>query len=236
MSTNQVDDILNEINEIKKRNSDVSSDSDEGFGSGKAVFGENEIFESVDDLRNRITEDEREDKKALKQGKKRIYLKTQFALSDEEILETLKRANIYKTQGRRSVIYTIIMAVAAIGFFLSCIYGNNYNWLLFSILCIVVIAAIWLVPIFHLKKLARENSTGETIEIELTNEDITQKMGDKEWIIPLDKSGTLEVGDEVLIIRTYHGQMFAIPKRSIERELYKKILQILKNGTEPYED
>ena len=236
MSKNPVDDILNELNEIKERTGDGSSDLDGSFGSGKAVFGENEIFESVDDLRERITEDEREDKEAHEQGRKRIYLQTQFVLSDGEILETLKRANIYKTQGKRSVIYTVIMAVAAVGFFLSCIYGNNYNWLLFSILCVVVIAAIWLIPIFHLKKLARENSTGEAIEIEITNEDITQKTGDKEWIIPLDKSGTLEIGDEVLIIRTYHGQMFAIPKRSIEREIYKKILQILKNGTEPYDD
>lgn len=85
------------------------------------------------------------------------------------------------------------------------------------------------------EKLARENTTGDKVRLEITNEDIIQRVGDKEWIIPLDKTGTLQDGDEVIIVRTYHGQVFTIPKRSIEKEIYKKILQIIKNGTEPYE-
>ena len=74
------------------------------------------------------------------------------------------------------------------------------------------------------------------MRMKITNEDITQKSGDKEWIIPLDKTGTLEIGEEIIIVRTYHGQMFTIPKRSIEPDIYKRVLQVLKNGTEPYEE
>ncbi|MGN1112266.1 MAG: hypothetical protein ACI4RP_03590, partial [Acutalibacteraceae bacterium] len=79
-----------------------------------------------------------------------------------------------------------------------------------------------------------ENTTGDSVRMKITNEDITQKSGDKEWIIPLDKTGTLEIGEEIIIVRTYHGQMFTIPKRSIEPDIYKRVLQVIKNGTEPY--
>ena len=243
MSVNSVDDILDEIKKLKKDGDDaedeqidISSAGKDGFFENEPVFGEDETFESVDELRERISEEKKEQREAYENGGTRVYLSTRFVFEESEIFETLKRARLYKTQGSRSILYTVIMAVAAVGFFLSCIYGNNYNWLFFSILCVVVIAAIWLVPTFHLKKLARENNNGEQIEIKITNKDIVQKTGDKEWIIPLDKTGTLEIGDSVIIIRTYHGQMFSIPKRSIKEDKYKKVLQIIKNGTEPYED
>lgn len=237
MSESTVEDILNEINNLHKEKEDVNASANmESIDDYKGFFGEDETFESVDDLRNRINNEKKEKLEKKEDDKKRLYLNTDFILEESEVLEILKRAGIYKTQGNRSIIYTIIMAVAAIGFMLSCIYGNNYNWLFFSILCVVIIGAIWLVPIFHLKKLAYENTTGDTIRVKITNEDITQKSGDKEWIIPLDKTGTLEEGQEVIIIRTYHGQMFTIPKRSIDKEIYKKVLQVIKNGTEPYDE
>lgn len=233
MSKDSFDDILKELDgkkEEETKNTSAQDDVDEYEG----FFGENESFDTVEDLRNRINDEKQEKFHSNGDDKKRVYLNTDFILEENEVLETLKRAGIYRTQGTRSIIYTVIMLVAAVGFLLSAIYGNNYNWLFFSLLCIVMIAAIWLVPSIHLRKLAAENTTGDTIRLKVTNEDITQKTGDKEWIIPLDKTGTLEEGESILIIRTYHGQMFTIPKRSIEEEIYKKVLQVIKNGTEPY--
>lgn len=238
MAESSVDDILNELNRIKNKTSDDKTESSADIESDdySSFFGEDESFDSVDELRNRIKDEKREKLEAKDDDKKRVYLSTDFILEENEVLETLKRAGIYKTKGNRAILYTVIMAIAAVGFALSCYYGNNYNWLFFSVLCVVIISAIWLVPTLHLKKLARENTTGDSVRLKITNEDITQKSGDKEWIIPLDKTGTLEIGDEIIIIRTYHGQMFTIPKRSIDEEIYKKVLQVLKNGTEPYDE
>ncbi|MGN0498179.1 MAG: hypothetical protein ACI4F6_03835 [Acutalibacteraceae bacterium] len=238
MAESSVDDILSELNSLKKDSSEAgfSSSADGQSDDYSNFFGEDESFDSVDELRNRIKDEKREKQESKDNDRKRVYLSTDFILEENEVLETLKRAGIYKTQGNRAILYTVIMAIGAVGFALSCYYGNNYNWLFFSILCVVIIGAIWLVPILHLKKLARENTTGDSIRLKITNEDITQKSGDKEWIIPLDKTGTLEIGDEIIIIRTYHGQMFTIPKRSIDEEIYKKVLQVLKNGTEPYDE
>ncbi|MCQ4021969.1 MULTISPECIES: hypothetical protein [unclassified Ruminococcus] len=236
MSDSSVEDILNELNEIKSKTVSAESSADRiSTDDYSNFFGEDESFDSVDELRNRIKDEKREKLEEKDDDNRRVYLSTDFILEENEVIETLKRAGIYKTQGNRAILYTIIMAFASVGFFLSCIYGNNYNWLFFSILCVVIIGAIWLVPMLHLKKLARENTTGDSIRLKITNEDITQKSGDKEWIIPLDKTGTLEIGDEIIIIRTYYGQMFTIPKRSIDAEVYKKVLQIIKNGTEPYD-
>lgn len=238
MAESSVDDILSELNKLKEDSSEAefSSSADGESDDYSSFFGEDESFDSVDELRNRINDEKREKLEAKGDDKKRVYLSTDFILEENEVLETLKRAGIYKTKGNRAILYTVIMAIAAVGFALSCYYGNNYNWLFFSILCVVIIGAIWLVPTLHLKKLARENTTGDSVRMKITNEDITQKSGDKEWIIPLDKTGTLEIGEEIIIIRTYHGQMFTIPKRSIEPDIYKRVLQVLKNGTESYEE
>ena len=238
MKGGSVDDILNEIHALKYKEAGAEDSTSADYSSDdySSFFGEDESFDSVDELRNRIKDEKREKQESKGNDKKRVYLSTDFILEENEVIETLRRAGIYKTQGNRAVLYTVIMAIGAVGFALSCYYGNNYNWLFFSILCVVIIGAIWLVPILHLKKLARENTTGDSIRLKITNEDITQKSGDKEWIIPLDKTGTLEIGDEIIIIRTYHGQMFTIPKRSIDEDIYKRVLQVLKNGTEPYEE
>lgn len=238
MAESSVDDILSELNRLKKDSSEAkfSSSADGQSDDYSSFFGEDESFDSVDELRNRINDEKREKLEAKDDDKRRVYLSTDFILEENEVLETLKRAGIYKTQGNRAILYTVIMAIAAVGFALSCYYGNNYNWLFFSVLCVVIIGAIWIVPTLHLKKLARENTTGDSVRMKITNEDITQKSGDKEWIIPLDKTGTLEIGEEIIIVRTYHGQMFTIPKRSIEPDIYKRVLQVLKNGTEPYEE
>lgn len=238
MAESSVDDILSELNKLKEDSSEAefSSSADGESDDYSSFFGEDESFDSVDELRNRINDEKREKLEAKGDDKKRVYLSTDFILEENEVLETLKRAGIYKTQGNRAILYTVIMAIAAVGFALSCYYGNNYNWLFFSVLCVVIIGAIWLVPTLHLKKLARENTTGDSVRMKITNEDITQKSGDKEWIIPLDKTGTLEIGEEIIIVRTYHGQMFTIPKRSIEPDIYKRVLQVLKNGTESYEE
>ena len=238
MAESSVDDILSELNRLKKDSSEAkfSSSADGQSDDYSSFFGEDESFDSVDELRNRINDEKREKLEAKDDDKRRVYLSTDFILEENEVLETLKRAGIYKTQGNRAILYTVIMAIAAVGFALYCYYGNNYNWLFFSVLCVVIIGAIWLVPTLHLKKLARENTTGDSVRMKITNEDITQKSGDKEWIIPLDKTGTLEIGEEIIIVRTYHGQMFTIPKRSIEPDIYKRVLQVLKNGTEPYEE
>lgn len=238
MAESSVDDILSELNKLKEDSSEAefSSSADGESDDYSSFFGEDESFDSVDELRNRINDEKREKLEAKGDDKKRVYLSTDFILEENEVLETLKRAGIYKTKGNRAILYTVIMAIAAVGFALSCYYGNNYNWMFFSILCVVIIGAIWLVPTLHLKKLARENTTGDSVRMKITNEDITQKSGDKEWIIPLDKTGTLEIGEEIIIIRTYHGQMFTIPKRSIEPDIYKRVLQVLKNGTETYEE
>ncbi|MGN1113438.1 MAG: hypothetical protein ACI4RP_09550, partial [Acutalibacteraceae bacterium] len=162
MAESSVNDILSEINKLKKNGNEAefSSSADGESDDYSSFFGEDESFDSVDELRNRINDEKREKLEAKDDDKRRVYLSTDFILEENEVLETLKRAGIYKTQGNRAILYTVIMAVAAVGFALSCYYGNNYNWLFFSVLCVVIIGAIWLVPTLHLKKLARENTTG----------------------------------------------------------------------------
>ena len=96
MAESSVDDILNELNRIKNKTSDDKTESSADIESDdySSFFGEDESFDSVDELRNRIKDEKREKLEAKDDDKKRVYLSTDFILEENEVLETLKRAGI----------------------------------------------------------------------------------------------------------------------------------------------
>lgn len=158
-----------------------------------------------------------------------------FSLTAEEAYICLKKAGIFKTSGKRAVIYTVLMAVAAVCFFFSSFLGQNYNWMIFGIFSLLVIVAIWIVPYIQLKKLAKENAKGNVIRasvyedrIEITGEEAT-------WNIPLDQTSRLSMTGSLLVLHTANGQLFAIPERAISAGRLEEVKKVIKKGTQPYE-
>ena len=107
--------------------------------------------------------------------------------------------------------------------------------LFFGIFCFLMIAAIGLVPRFHMKSLAKIMADGKTVEAEIypTHIDIGKEEG--AWTVELD--GKAEIAEFDGIIMIYDGdRSFAVPERVIEPEVYNEIKAILLSGTMPEEN
>ena len=157
-----------------------------------------------------------------------------YSLTQQEAYLCLEKAGIFKTSGRRAVVYTVLMIIAAAGFFISFLVGQNVNWLVFAIVSLLIIAVIWLVPYFQLKRLAKENAKGNVIKAKITEEKIVITGNDSSWKIPLDQTSRLSQGDGLLVFHTQNKQLFVIPQRAIHPENLQKVQRLVQKGTRPY--
>lgn len=180
-------------------------------------------------------EEEQQRQDASSEEKETFCEDISFTLTVEEAYICLKNAGIFKTSGKRAVLYTLFMAIAAAGFIISYIFGQNYNWLIFAVICLLVIAVIWIVPYVQLKKLAKENAKGNVIQASVREDMIEIKGDSSRWEIPLNRTSRLSEKGNMLIFHTENGQLFTIPERAVPPDKLAKIKKIVKKGTVPYE-
>ena len=165
--------------------------------------------------------------------------KISYVLTQEEMYKCLYHSNMFKTKGTRAVIQSVILGIAAVIFFV--IYFttnsqyNKYN-IVFGIICLLTIAAIWIVPHLYLKNMSRIMADGKTIEAEIYPTHIDIGRNDGKWSIELDGSAQIQEFDNIIMIFTDHDRAFAIPERVIEPDVYNEIRAILMSGTEPDEE
>lgn len=159
-----------------------------------------------------------------------------YVLTRDEIYTCLNHSGVIKTKGPRAFFQCIILAVAAVIFFV--VYFtteseyNDYN-IFFGIVCLVTIAAICTVPHFYMKNMAKMMADGKTIEAEIYPTHIDIGNGEGKWSILLDGRSYIEEKDGIIMIFTEKDRTFVIPKRVIEPEVYNEISAILKSGTQP---
>lgn len=163
-------------------------------------------------------------------------IKLSFVLTPDEMYKCLYHSNMFKTKGVRAVIQSVILAFAAIVFFICYFMRNDqysgYN-LFFGIISLVMIAAIWIVPYLHLKSMAKMLADGKTVDVEIYPARLDIGRDDGAWSIELDGKAEIEEFDNIFMIYTEKGQSFAIPQRVIEPEIYNEIRAILIAGTKP---
>lgn len=166
-------------------------------------------------------------------------IKLSYSLTQEEMYKCLYNSNIFKTKGARAVIQSIILAIAAVVFFVTYFATessyNSYN-LFFGIICFAMIAVIWIVPHLHLKSMAKMMADGKIIELEIYPTRLDIGRDDGAWTIELDGTSEISEFDNIFMIYTQKGQSFAIPKRVIEPELYNDVKAILLSGTTPKDE
>lgn len=166
-------------------------------------------------------------------------IKLSYVLTQDEMYRCLYHSNSFKTKGARAVVQSIILALAAVIFFIAYFIGDNkyngYN-MFFGIVSLVMIAVIWVVPHLHIKSMAKLLADGKTIETEIYPTHIDIGRDDGAWSIELDGSSEIEEFDNIFMIYTQKGQNFAIPERVIEPEIYNEIRAILLSGTKPKDD
>lgn len=165
-------------------------------------------------------------------------IKISYALTQEEVYKCLYHSNIIKTKGRRAAVESVILGIAGVLFFV--VYFstrsqyNGYN-LFFGVICLLMIAAVWLVPHWYLKNMARMMTDGKTVEAEIYPTHIDIGREDGAWTIELDGSAQIEEFDNIIMIVRSDEKAFAIPERVIEPEVFNEVSAILLSGTEPKE-
>ena len=165
--------------------------------------------------------------------------KISYELTQDEMYKCLYHSNMIKTKGTRAVIQSIFLGIAAVIFFV--VYFttdsqfNHYN-LIFGIISLLTIAAIWIIPHLYLKNMSRMMADGKTIKAEIYPTHIDIGHGKGSWSIELDGRSQIQEFDNIIMIFTDHDRAFAIPERVIEPEVYNEVRAILTSGTEPDED
>lgn len=166
-------------------------------------------------------------------------IRLSYVLTFEEVYSCLYHSNMFKTKGARAIFDSVILIMASVVFFVIYFTSKSqyteYN-LFFGIICIVMTAAIWIVPHLHMKSMAKILCDGKEIETEIYPTHIDIGRDDGAWSIELDGKSRIEEFDNIFLIYADGDRTFAIPQRVIEPELYNEIRAILMSGTEPAED
>ncbi|HHZ06829.1 MAG TPA: YcxB family protein [Clostridiales bacterium] len=222
----EVEKILSEIREITS--SDATEEADTNIPKNNVEnFLENKKEETIQAC-------EKDDKTKENEPSKLLQDLT-YSLTEAEAYTCLKNSGLIKTTGVRAILYTILMVIAATGFFISYFVRNDVNWFIFGIVALAVIAVIWVFPTIHLKKLAKVNSSGQIIKAKIFTNRIEISGEKNNWKIYLDETNEFKIFDNILLFRTAKNkQIFVIPKRVIDKESYDHIIEVLKNGTVEY--
>ena len=75
----------------------------------------------------------------------------------------------------------------------------------------MLVAAIWLVPYFDLRKRADEVAGGKKIEVEIYPDEVVVGSGEGQWEIPLDGTSNFEEFDDLMVLFTPKNAILAIP-------------------------
>lgn len=174
-----------------------------------------------------------EDEDAAEYEDQYAGIRLSYTLTREEAVACLKRAHIYKTTGRRAWLESGILAVAAALFFVSyALYQGGYN-LVLGILSLALIAVIWLVPYFDMRKRADEVAGGKKIEVEIYPDEVVVGSGEGQWEISLDGTSNFEEFDDLMVLFTPKNAILAIPMRAMEPSVIADIQGMLIAGCIP---
>ncbi len=160
-----------------------------------------------------------------------LVYENEFTLTNSEAYDGLKNSGMIKTTGVRSVVYTVLLLIAMAGFIFSYTVKGNFNDIVFTIISAAVLAMVWMIPNFSLKKLAKANANGNLIRFRLYEDCLHILCNDNSWLIELDNSNKIRISKNVIIIkRLKDNQLFVIPLRAVADRSKERVLGILRKG------
>ena len=155
-----------------------------------------------------------------------------YDLKPEEAAEAMK-AFQKKVLFKKNLIYTAVLAVMAVLYFVNIL--RNPDYAMGKFLCVfslVVIALLWYLPSRHIKKTAKAvglNDTTYTIEVSDVGFILKEEGGKYLVRYNVPTVGVLELND-VFVVCVSKEKMFAIPKRCIPEADMEEVKQQLKDG------
>lgn len=200
---------------------------------------ESETEESSDDVEwdgsesELILEDDNEEYEEDMTG-----IKLKYVLSEKEISEIFKHTEGYRKNCKLQKNHTIIQSVVFVVLLVLWLALGNTYYALLAALPILCIAIIWIIPIFSIKRLARDFFSGEEISTEIYPDKICMEIKDrgKEREILLDGTAEYEELAGEILIYPKNSDTLIIPMRAIEPEFLPDVQAMLVAGTKPKDD
>lgn len=159
-------------------------------------------------------------------------IKLSYILRQNEIVEGLKKSGFCKTTGKRAIIESVILAASAVLFLFTYFMKNDARSLPISIICVLLIAVIWIVPQQGMKNRAKQLADGKEIHMEIYPDSIVTGEGEDRQEIPLDGSCEFEQHRNLYLIY-YKNQTVILPLRSVEPAVMPEIQAMIISGTTP---
>lgn len=156
-----------------------------------------------------------------------------YTLRHSEIYQCLKSTGYIKTTGTRAVLETVLLALAAGVFVWTWFAQQSADSLVFAVICLLLIAVVWIVPEWGLRRQARRLASGDEIAMEIYPDSVVITRGEEETEFPLDGESTFIAQYDTIIVLFYKGKMAILPLRSVEPGVLPEVQAMLLAGTKP---
>lgn len=163
-------------------------------------------------------------------------IRINYTLREDEIYECLKRSGFIKTTGKRAAVETVILGVLAVAFFAAYLVQKITDPLIFSVICLLLIAVIWIVPYQGIKKKARRTADGKEIKLSIYPDVIEIGEGSGYWEIPLDGACEWSRQNNMIFLYALKGRILILPLRSVEPAVLPEVEAMIMAGAQKREE
>ncbi len=163
-------------------------------------------------------------------------IRLNYTLRQDEIYECLRKSGFIKTTGKRAAIETVILGVLAVVFFAAYVVQKATDPLIFSIICLLLIAIIWIVPYQGIKNKARRTADGKEIKLSIYPDVIEIGEGEGYWEIPLDGTCEWTRQSNMIFLYASKGRILILPLRSVEPAVLPEVEAMIMAGAQKKEE
>jgi hypothetical protein len=207
---------------------DGANEEHEGEAMGDVVAHEekDEAVESSDcEL---VLEDSGKEYKPTKTG-----INIKYVLSESEVAEIFKYTEGYRKNRQLQRRHTTIQSILFVILIILWLFLKNSYYGFLAIMPLVCIAVIWIVPLFSLKRLAREFFSGEEINAEIYPDKVKIKVKEQTREIALNPSVKYEELGGMILLYPAGESTVMIPIRAIDSKDLPDVQAMIFAGASP---
>ncbi len=196
-----------------------------------------ELFEALDDIQPETELDPTTHVPHSQEDQENcIYLI--YTLQQQEIMDALRIARVFKSVGVGQWVRTALMAVVmAITIYNITIDPNYMGMGAFLItLCVLIILAIWLVPALGMRSQAKQAFDGQPIQVRIYPDRIEAGKvdGDNMGMVSLERATRIEHDKNLYLFWMDDRNLLILPERAFPEESKEEIVKRLARGRDSF--
>lgn len=161
-----------------------------------------------------------------------------YTLQQQEIVDALRIARVFKSMGVGQWVRTALMAVVmAITIYNITIDPNYIGMGAFLItLCVLIILAVWLVPALGIRSQAKQAFDGQPIQVRLYPDRIEAGKvdGDSMGMVSLERATRIEHEKNLYLFWMDDRNLLILPERAFPEESKEEIVKRLARGQDSF--